>query len=160
MEQITVTPAMVRAIEGATRFAHGWEIGGHARMLRAMAARKLIRMHAAGGTLTGRGLAVKGHLDQDGKRRTFTAQELDGVVIEWQPGTMADVLRGHLIRRSEDQEPVRVSEKRRHLGGKETWLVCEDQHTGAEVPGLIAPPSAPIEIGTARAVPLTAGATQ
>jgi hypothetical protein len=151
MEKITVTPGMVRAIEGATRFNHGWEIGGHTNTLRAMAVRGLVRRHDAGGTLTGRGLAILGHLCRNGMRRTFTAAELDGIDIEWeQSATIADVMKGDLCAWDPEQDSVRVMAKMRHLGGQEAALDCLDRYTDAQVPGFIAEPNFPVRIGRLR----------
>ena len=75
-EEVTVTDAMVRQIEKATVFEHGTEISGHASMLRAMEQQGLIRQHAAGGTLTDRGMWLRGYLMAGGEGRNFRADEM------------------------------------------------------------------------------------
>ncbi|MEU9654830.1 hypothetical protein [Streptomyces chartreusis] len=75
-EVVKVTDAMVREIEKATVFEHGTEIGGHAAMLRAMERQGLIRQHGAGGTLTDRGMWLRGYLMAGGTGREFLADEM------------------------------------------------------------------------------------
>jgi hypothetical protein len=47
MKRIAITPAMVNAVESAIHFAHGYEVGGHLAMLRAMSRRGLIKNAAS-----------------------------------------------------------------------------------------------------------------
>jgi hypothetical protein len=78
MKRIAITPAMVNAVESAIHFAHGYEVGGHLAMLRAMSRRGLIKMHDGGGTLTDRGVWLYGYLLANGEQRRFSLAEMDG----------------------------------------------------------------------------------
>lgn len=80
--KIRITPAMVRSIEGATHFVHGYEVGGHRATLRAMASRGLVKLHDGGGTLTDRGVWLRGYLMANGPHRSFTPAEMDADDVE------------------------------------------------------------------------------